>query len=119
VPDRAALAGIVFVLKLGIPWRMLPPEMGCGSGVTCWRRLRDWQAAGVWARLHRRLLSRLAACGRVDWSRASLDSAVVPGVPAPVRHRLPHRAPEGRVEPATGPVPLDRGLWPGSTASVD
>ena len=42
VPDRAALAGIVFVLKSGIPWEMLPQELGCGSGVTCWRRLRDW-----------------------------------------------------------------------------
>jgi len=47
VPDRAALTGIVFVLLTGIPWEMLPQEMGCGSGVTCWRRLRDWQMAGV------------------------------------------------------------------------
>ena len=47
VADRAALAGIVFVLRTGIPWEMLPREMGCGSGVTCWRRLRDWQTAGV------------------------------------------------------------------------
>jgi transposase len=47
VPDRAALTGIIFVLKSGIPWEMLPEEMGCGSGVTCWRRLRDWQDAGV------------------------------------------------------------------------
>ena len=52
VPDRAVLEGIVFVLKSGIPWRMLPAELGYGSGVTCWRRLRDWQKAGVW-RLHR------------------------------------------------------------------
>ncbi len=47
VPDRAALTGIIFVLKSGIPWEMLPLEMGCGSGVTCWRWLRDWQEAGV------------------------------------------------------------------------
>ena len=45
--DRAALTGIVFVLKSGIPWQMLPREMGCGSGSTCWRRLLDWQQAGV------------------------------------------------------------------------
>jgi transposase len=38
VDDRRALTGIVFVLKSGIPWEMLPQEMGCGSGVTCWRR---------------------------------------------------------------------------------
>jgi transposase len=61
IPDRAALAGIIFVLKSGIPWEMLPAEMGCGSGMSCWRRLRDWQAAGVWAALHRVLLERLHA----------------------------------------------------------
>jgi transposase len=78
VDDRAALAGIVFVLKTGIPWEMLPREMGCGSGSTCWRRLRDWQEAGVWRRLHRVLLDRLGESDRIDWSRACLDSASVP-----------------------------------------
>ena len=78
VPDRAALTGIIFVLKSGIPWEMLPQEMGCGSGVTCWRRLRDWQDAGVWDCLHRTLLDRLGDAGKIDWSRASLDSASVP-----------------------------------------
>ncbi len=78
VADRAALTGIVFVLKSGIPWEMLPQEMGCGSGVTCWRRLRDWQAAGVWDRLHQTLLDRLGEADRIDWSRASLDSASIP-----------------------------------------
>jgi transposase len=56
VPNRAALTGIIFVLKTGLPWEYLPPEMGCGSGITCWRRLRDWQQAGVWERLHQVLL---------------------------------------------------------------
>jgi transposase len=78
VPDRAALAGIIFVLKSGIPWEMLPQELGCGSGVTCWRRLRDWQEAGVWDRLHHTLLDRLGEADRLDWSRASLDSASIP-----------------------------------------
>ena len=54
IPDRAALGGIIFVLRTGTPWRLLPKELGCGSGVTCWRRLRDWQAAGVWEALRRR-----------------------------------------------------------------
>ena len=78
VPDRACLTGILFVLKSGIPWEMLPQEMGCGSGMTCWRRLRDWQEAGVWDRLHRALLDRLGAADQIDWSRAALDSAAVP-----------------------------------------
>ena len=46
VPARSVLEGIVYVLKSGIPWSMLPKELGC-SGVTCWRRLRDWQKTGV------------------------------------------------------------------------
>jgi transposase len=78
VPDRACLTGILFVLRSGIPWEMLPQELGCGSGVTCWRRLRDWQQAEVWDRLHWALLDRRGEAGRIDWQRASLDSASVP-----------------------------------------
>jgi transposase len=78
IDDRAALSGILFVLKSGIPWEMLPQEMGCGSGMTCWRRLKEWHEAGVWERLHRRLLDRLGEADQIDWERASLDSASVP-----------------------------------------
>ena len=88
LPARAVLTGIVFVLKTGIPWEDLPQEMGCGSGMTCWRRLRDWHQAGVWQRLHRVLLDELGRADRIDWSRAALDSASVPakrGVQRPDR----------------------------------
>ena len=86
--DRNALTGILFVLKSGIPWEMLPQEMGCGSGMTpyqvrgrlCWRRLRDWQQAGVWQKLHETLLSRLHGSEGLDWSRACVDSASVRAV---------------------------------------
>ena len=78
IPDRACLTGILFVLKTGIQWEYLPQEMGCGSGTTCWRRLRDWQEAGVWWELHRVLLDRLGEADRIDWSRASIDSSTVP-----------------------------------------
>jgi transposase len=78
IENRAALTGILFVLPSGLPWEMLLAEMGCGCGMRCWRRLRDWQAAGVWARLHQVLLERLHAAGQIDWSRASLDSASIP-----------------------------------------
>lgn len=78
VSDRAALTGILFVLRTGLPWEYLPMEMGCGSGMTCWRRLRDWQEAGVWDELHRVLLKRLNIAGEIDWERACLDSAAVP-----------------------------------------
>lgn len=77
IPDRAALTGIMFVLKSGLQWELLPQEMGCGSGMTCWRRLRDWEKAGVWRKLHKLLLDKLNQAGDIDWSRASLDSQTV------------------------------------------
>lgn len=83
-------AGIVFVLQTGIPWEYLPQEMGCGSGMTCWRRLREWQEAGVWQRLHGLLLARLHEADRIDWSRAAIDSSHVRafgGAPRPARAR--------------------------------
>jgi transposase len=86
--DRKVLTGIIFVLKSGIGWELLPSEMGCGSGMTCWRRLRDWNRAGVWERLHRELLQRLADANKIDWSRAALDSASIPAKRG-ARRRVP------------------------------
>lgn len=78
ISNRAVLSGILFVLKTGIPWEMLPSELGCGSGMTCWRRLRDWQRAGVFDKLHRVLLERLGEAKQLDWSRACVDAGLVP-----------------------------------------
>ena len=92
IDDRAALTGI--------PWEMLPQEMGCGSGMTCWRR--DWQDAGVWQTFHHALLDRLGRARLIDWNRCSLDAASLP-------------AKAGAA--ATGPNPTDRGK-PGSKRHV-
>ncbi|MGS1041652.1 IS5 family transposase [Burkholderia glumae] len=94
VDDRAALNGILYVLQTGFRWEDLPQELGFGSGMTCWRRLRDWQAAGVWHRLHLAMLRRLREHDQIDWERASLDGASV-------------SKPPGGQE--TGPNPTDRG----------
>ena len=77
MPDRPALQGILFVLHTGIAWRHLPLELGFGSGITCWRRLEEWQRAGVWEELHALLLARLRAAGEIDFSRAVADSSQV------------------------------------------
>lgn len=80
ISHRQALTGILFVLKTGIPWEYLPKELDCGSGMTCWRRLRDWQAAGTWQRIHECLLAKLRQADQIDWSRAVVDSASVRAV---------------------------------------
>jgi transposase len=77
---RQVLTGILFVLKSGIPWGMLPQELGCGSGMTCWRSLRAWQRAGVWRRLHAVILAKLREADQLDWSRAAVDSSSVRAV---------------------------------------
>src|SRR5471030_1669869 len=80
IPHRSALLGIVFVLRTGAAWRMLPKELGCGSGVSCWRRLRDWTRLGIWPEVHNRLLNTLNKLGQIDLSRAVVDSQSVRAV---------------------------------------
>jgi len=75
--DRKVLCGILFVLYTGIQWEFLPQQLGFGSGMTCWRRLAEWNRAGVWQRLHELLLAELQAAGKLDWSRAVIDSSHV------------------------------------------
>ena len=77
-PDRKCLAGILFVLRTGLPWEDLPQELGCGCGMTCWRRLRDWHDAGVWQRLQEELLRQLQDADQIDWTRAAMDASIVP-----------------------------------------
>ena len=77
IPDRAVLTGILFVLRSGLPWNMLPREMGCGSGTTCWRRLVRWQRGGVWKRLHHVLLADLRRRGQLSFALAIVDSASI------------------------------------------
>jgi len=94
VSHRAALGGILFILRHGLRWGDLPQELGYGSGVTCWRRLRQWQALGIWAMVHQVVLNWLGDLNAIDWSRASIDSISV-------------RAKRGGEH--TGPNPTDRG----------
>jgi len=97
VPDRAALEGFLYVLKTAIGWEHLPHELGYGSGMTCWRRLRDWHSAGVFTRLHQVLLDHMAQTDQLDWPRACVDSTSIPAARVAL----------------TGPNPTDRGQ-PGS-----
>jgi transposase len=93
VANAHALRGIVFVLRSGIPWQLLPTEMGCGSGSTCWRRFAEWTQAGVWKKAHTQLLAALGRKGLINLERAVIDCASV-------------RAEKGGAH--TGPSPVDR-----------
>ena len=62
-------------------------------GNDVWRRLRDWQRAGVWDLIHFALLDWLARNDQIDWSRAVVDSCSI-------------RAVHGGDQ--TGPNPTDR-----------
>ena len=80
INNRKTLTGILFVLKTGIPWEYLPQEMGCGSGMTCWRRLQAWKEKGIWDKIHHVLLNQLRQANQIDFSRAVVDSASVRAV---------------------------------------
>ncbi|MGF6735943.1 transposase [Paraburkholderia youngii] len=82
VSERAALNGVLFVLRTGIRWNHLPSELMFGSGATCWRRLDAWQKAGVWNRLHALRLDRLRESGQLDLSYVAVDSSSVRAVGA-------------------------------------
>ncbi|WP_409566546.1 transposase [Methylobacterium sp. E-065] len=92
IENQAAPTGILFVLRSGLPWEILPAKMGCGGGMSCWRRLRDWREAGVWVRLHQVLLERLHAAGEIDWSRASPGQRACPGEKGALRRARVSRA---------------------------
>ena len=80
VDNKAALKGIIFVLRCGVPWQRLPTEAFKVSGSSCWRRFSEWTAAGIWPELHRRLLNRLGKEGGMDLQHAVVDSQSVRAV---------------------------------------
>ena len=109
LPDREALQGVLFVLHTGIAWRHVPLELGFGSGATCYRRLDEWQRAGVWERLHRLLLDRLRAAGEIEWSRAVVDGSHIQAKKGALR-----RGRARLTEPETGRNTTCLSMRPGS-----
>ncbi len=122
LPDREALQGILFVLHTGIAWRHLRLELGFGSGSTCYRRMVEWQRAGVWERLHALLLAELRAAGELEWSRAVADSSHVQakkGAPRRARARLIEADPApSTTSLSTRPGSRPPGRSPAATATT-
>jgi transposase len=101
VSDRAALNGVLFVLRTGMRWNHLPSALGFGSGATCWRRLDAWQKAGVWNRLHALLLDKLRESRQLDLSYAAVDSSSVRAVGAGVKPGQTRRIARDQVRSTT------------------
>jgi transposase len=111
VPDRQCLQGILFVLRSGVAWQLLPTEMGCGAGSTCWRRFRDWTAAGVWAKAHAQLVQALGRQGLLNLERAVADCASLRAqkggrTPAPTPPTAGKEAANATSSPTPRGVPL-------------
>ena len=78
LPNRQVFTAIVFVLKTGIPWEDLPQEMGCGSGMSAWRRLEKWQKLGIWEKIHKSFLNEWGKENHIDWKKFLIDSSSIP-----------------------------------------
>ncbi|MEV7217994.1 IS5 family transposase [Kitasatospora cineracea] len=98
VLDRAALASVVYVLCKGVAWRDVPASVvGC-SGVTAWRRLRDWTETGLWPRLQATLLTELRRADLLDLGDCAVDGSHVRALKGGITS-----APRPSIVP--GPVP--------------
>ncbi|BCJ33892.1 hypothetical protein Athai_13950 [Actinocatenispora thailandica] len=75
VADRAVLETILWVARTGVGWNRVPTRLFGASGATCWRRLAEWQQAGVWQTLHENLLAELRTAGLLDLSVTLVDSS--------------------------------------------
>jgi transposase len=101
VSDRACLTALTYLLREGCTYRGLPcRELGCGSGVTVWRRLQEWSRAGVWQALHEALLRHLGRAGEIDTSVVVADSGSCRAVkggstPAPTPRTVGSKAASG------------------------
>jgi transposase len=114
--DRKALTGILFILRTGMAWEDLPTELNCGCGMSCWRRLDEWQRDGTWDRIHAVLLHKLDAAGKIDWSKAAIDSSSVRAV---FGGSIPGRTPQIAVKTAANIISLwtvAASRWPAKSA---
>jgi transposase len=75
VSFRKVLDGILYVLRTGCQWKMLPREYGSGS--TCHRRFLQWSTSKVFRRLLTRLLKVYDDLLGIQWRWQSLNSISV------------------------------------------
>ena len=71
--DRMTLNGIIYFLSTAIRWNDMPKYYP--SGVTCWRRLKDWDRQGVWKKIQEELLAEMYDRGMLNLKNGYLDSS--------------------------------------------
>ncbi|MPY31138.1 transposase [Streptomyces adustus] len=87
----------------GVAWRDVPALVAGCSGVTAWRRLREWTEAGVWPQLHAGLLAELRKAGLLEMGDCAIDGSHVRAL-----NGGPRRAVAGRPWPPRLQTPPDR-----------
>jgi transposase len=75
VPDRIAMAGILYRVRTGCQWNAIPRVFGSGS--TCHLRLTQWVRGGVFVKIYKEMLRYYDKRRGIKWDFASLDSVLV------------------------------------------
>ncbi len=77
IANRPCFEGILWVLRRGARWKDLPKGR-FPSASTCWRRLHDWEQAGIWLKVWRAFLAELDEKGRLKWNETFADGTFSP-----------------------------------------
>jgi putative transposase len=72
VPYRKVIDGIIYVLRTGCQWKMLPKEYGSGS--TCHRRFQQWNSLDIFKKGWIKLLKIYDDLIGINWTWQSIDS---------------------------------------------
>ena len=75
IPNRIVLNGILYVLRTGCQWKMVPRCYGSGS--SCHLRFQTWVRAGIFKRFWKVCLQHYDDLQCLDWKFQSLDAAIV------------------------------------------
>ena len=68
---RKVLDGILYILRTGCQWKMLPKEYGSGS-TTCHRRFQEWTVSKVFQKLWVRLLEVYDDIKGIRWTEMAI-----------------------------------------------
>jgi transposase len=74
IPYRKVIDGILYILRTGCQWKMLPKEYGSGS--TCHRRFQEWNGLDIFKKVWIRLLKIYDDCIGINWIWQSIIDSI-------------------------------------------